>query len=96
MTALSVVEEVAAIWANTVESGGADRPVRELFKQRGFEYSDDVSQTSKGKWGNEYAAIYENQKLDIAPHITLGAKQIHPLGVALNRKGCPRRACGTT
>lgn len=73
--ALSALEEVAAIWATTIETGRAGRPIRELFKQRGFDYSDDVSQTSKGKWGDEYETVYDNQKLDIAPHITLGAKQ---------------------
>lgn len=49
--------------------------MRQLFKARGFEYADDVSQTSKGKWGTEYIADYKGKQVDISPHITLGAKQ---------------------
>ena len=50
LQALSALEEVASIWAETVGSGKAGGSVRQLFKARGFEYADDVSQTSKGKW----------------------------------------------
>lgn len=73
--ALAALEEVATIWGETVGSGKASGSVRQLFKARGFEYADDVSQTSKGKWGNEYTATYNGQEVDISPHITLGAKQ---------------------
>ena len=73
--ALAALEEVASIWAETVGSGKAGGSVRQLFKARGFDYADDVSQTSKGKWGSEYTATYNDQELDISPHITLGAKQ---------------------
>ncbi len=75
LQALYALEEVASIWAKTVGSGKAGGSVRQLFKARGFEYADDVSQTSKGKWGAEYVADYEGQQVDISPHITLGAKQ---------------------
>ncbi|GAB2182146.1 hypothetical protein DLREEDagrD3_23690 [Denitratisoma sp. agr-D3] len=73
--ALAALEEVASIWANTVGSGKAGGSLRQLFKARGFDYADDVSQTSKSKWGSEYTATYNGQELDISPHITLGAKQ---------------------
>jgi hypothetical protein len=73
--ALVALEEVASIWAETVGSGRAGGSVRQLFKARGFEYADDVSQTSKGKWGSEYIATHNGQELDISPHITIGAKQ---------------------
>lgn len=73
--ALAALEEVASIWAETVGAGKAGGSVRQLFKARGFDYADDVSQTSKGKWGSEYTATYNGQELDISPHITLGAKQ---------------------
>lgn len=75
LEALVALEEVASIWAETVGSGKAGGSVRQLFKARGFDYADDVSQTSKGKWGSEYTATYNGQELDISPHITLGAKQ---------------------
>lgn len=73
--ALAALEEVASIWAETVGSGKAGGSVRQLFKARGFEYADDVSQTSKSKWGSEYTANHNGQELDISPHITIGAKQ---------------------
>jgi len=73
--ALSALDEVASIWVETVSTGKAGGSVRQLFKERGFDYSDDVSQTSKGKWGDEYTATYDGQKVDISPHITIGAKQ---------------------
>ncbi|WPH17663.1 hypothetical protein [Variovorax paradoxus] len=75
LEALAALDEVASIWAETVGSGKAGGSVRQLFKARGFDYADDVSQTSKGKWGSEYTATYNGQELDISPHITLGAKQ---------------------
>lgn len=46
-----------------------------LFRQRGFEYKDDISATSRGKWGDEYTAKYNGQTIDVSPHITIGAKQ---------------------
>ncbi|CAM3649917.1 hypothetical protein [Paracidovorax anthurii] len=73
--ALAALEEVASIWGETIGSGKAGGSLRQLFKARGFDYADDVSQTSKGKWGGEYTATYNGQEMDISPHITLGAKQ---------------------
>lgn len=73
--ALTALEEVASIWVETIGSGKAGGSLRQLFKTRGFDYADDVSQTSKGKWGGEYTATYNGLELDISPHITLGAKQ---------------------
>jgi hypothetical protein len=73
--ALTALEEVASIWGETIDSGKASGSLRQLFKARGFDYADDVSQTSKGKWSSEYTATYNGQELDISPHITLGAKQ---------------------
>lgn len=75
LEALAALEEVTSIWGETIDSGKAGGSLRQLFKARGFDYADDVSQTSKGKWGSEYAASYKGQELDISPHITLGAKQ---------------------
>lgn len=73
--ALAALEEVASIWAETIGTSKAGGSVRQLFKARGFDYADDISQTSKGKWGSEYTATYKGQEVDISPHITLGAKQ---------------------
>jgi len=73
--ALVALEEVAAIWAETVGSGKAAGSLRDHFKKRGFPYADDISKTTKGKWGKEYSTTYQGQELDIAPHITLGSGQ---------------------
>jgi hypothetical protein len=73
--ALTALEEVASIWGETIELGKANGSIRQLFKTRGFDYADDVSQTSKGKWSSGYTATYNGQELYISPHITLGAKQ---------------------
>lgn len=75
LEALAALEEVVSIWAETIGTGKTVGSVRQLFKARGFDYADDVSQTSKGKWGSEYTAHYQGQDLDISPHITVGAKQ---------------------
>jgi hypothetical protein len=75
LQALTALDEVASIWAETVDSGKPGGSLRQLFKKRGFDYADDVSQTSKGKWASEYVADYQGQQLDVAPHITIGAKQ---------------------
>lgn len=75
LQALTAIEEVASIWAESVDSGKPGGSLRQLFKKRGFDYADDVSQTSRGKWGSEYVADYNGQQLDISPHITIGAKQ---------------------
>jgi len=73
--ALAALDEIASIWAETIDSGKGGGSLRKLFKGRGFEYADDVSPTSRGKWGSEYIATYNGQELDISPHMTLGAKQ---------------------
>ncbi len=71
LQALTALHEIALLWADTVDSKKGAGSVREQFKRRGFDYADDVSQTSKGKW----ASKYQRHDVDISPHITLGAKQ---------------------
>ena len=74
--ALEAVDEVAAMWIDSLRTGGSVGSLREIFKKKfGFSYADDVSQTSKGKWGGEYQISYEGRDYDISPHITIGAKQ---------------------
>lgn len=75
LEALVALDEVASAWAESVDSGKASGSVRQLFKKRGFDYADDVSQTSRGKWASQYVVDYKGHQLDISPHITLGAKQ---------------------
>jgi hypothetical protein len=74
--ALEAIDEVASIWVESLDSGASVGSLRELFKKKyGFAYADDVSQTSKGKWANEYKATQDGKEYDISPHITIGAKQ---------------------
>lgn len=75
LEALEAIEEVASVWATTLKTGKSGGSLRQLFKKRGFEYADDISQTSKGKWKGEYTATYNGQTIDVSPHITIGAKQ---------------------
>jgi hypothetical protein len=75
LQALQAVDEVACIWGKSISACKPAGSFKQLFRDRGFEYKDDISQTSKGKWGDEYVAAYNGQKVDIAPHITIGAKQ---------------------
>lgn len=76
MEALEAVDEVAGTWVESLDSGSSVGSLRDVFKKKyGFTYADDVSQTSKGKWGSEYKVTYEGREYDISPHITIGAKQ---------------------
>lgn len=75
LEALLAIDEVAATWAASLGASKSIGSVRDLFSARGFEYKADISQTSRGKWGSEYSATVEGRELDIAPHITIGAKQ---------------------
>lgn len=75
LEALLAIDEVAAAWARSVATGASVGSLRDQFKQKGFEYADDVSATSKGKWGDQYSANHQGRVIDISPHITIGAKQ---------------------
>lgn len=75
LQALQAIEEVARLWAAGLAGGRNPGPIRALFRDRGFDYKDDISQTSRNKWGGEYVATYNGQEVDISPHITIGAKQ---------------------
>jgi hypothetical protein len=74
--ALEAIDEVASSWAESLTSGRSVGSLRDVFKRKyGFAYSDDVSQTSKGKWASQYKASHGGKDYDISPHITIGAKQ---------------------
>lgn len=75
LQALQAIDEVAGLWVVGLSGGANPGPLKNLFRQRGFEYKDDISQTSRGKWGTEYEARYNGKTIDISPHITIGAKQ---------------------
>jgi hypothetical protein len=75
LQALLAIDEVAVLWCASLGGQRSVGSFKALFRERGFDYKDDVSQTSKGKWGNEYAAVVDGETVDFSPHITIGAKQ---------------------
>jgi regulator of replication initiation timing len=45
------------------------------LRQRGFDYSDSISMTSRGKYGDDYTFVYDGKKRLFENHVTVGAKQ---------------------
>lgn len=74
LSALLAVEDVAAQWAEQLDGGAPLGPRRDAFRERGFEYKDDISPTSAGKWGEDYTYRYNGRRIVFGPHITIGAK----------------------
>lgn len=73
---LEAIDVVAEQWVASIESGKGIGPIRDHFRKLGFEYKDGISQTSQGKYGDEYKATHNGSTIDISQHITIGAKQI--------------------
>ncbi|HEU0029904.1 MAG TPA: hypothetical protein VFQ53_04670 [Kofleriaceae bacterium] len=73
-SALLAIDDVARRWADQLAGGPKLGSRRDAFRQRGFEYKEDISQTAEGKWGDEYTYAYEGRRIVFAPHITIGAK----------------------
>ena len=72
---LMAIDDVTRRWATQLAGGPALGSRKEAFRQRGFEYKVDISQTSGGRWPDEYHYLYEGKRLLFAPHITIGGKQ---------------------
>ncbi len=69
--ALSNMNNVAAVWAKNLGAGD----LRQMLKDAGLgkRVSSSISQTSKGKWGDEYTFTYDNKRRLFEWHVTLGA-----------------------
>jgi hypothetical protein len=69
--AFSTMNKVANVWARN--RGGGD--LRLMLKEAGLgkRVSNFISQTSKGKWGEEYTFTYNNEPRLFEWHVTLGA-----------------------
>ena len=69
--ALSTMNTVADVWARN--QGGGD--LRQMLKEAGLgkRVSNFISQTSKGKWCEDYTFTYENEPQLFEWHVTLGA-----------------------
>ncbi|OYW46522.1 MAG: hypothetical protein B7Z08_05450 [Sphingomonadales bacterium 32-68-7] len=68
---LSIMNKVADVWARN--QGGGD--LRQMLIEAGLgkRVSNFISQTSKGKWGEQYTFTYENERHLFEWHVTLGA-----------------------
>lgn len=66
---LKVIAGAAEKWA---EGGGVRLLWREYFQEKGFELKGNVSNTSLGKWREEYEHLYNGTKRIFKDHVTLG------------------------
>ncbi len=68
---LSKMNEVSSVWARN--RGGGD--LRQMLRDAGLgkRVRNSVSQTSKGKWGDDYTFIYNGRARIFEWHVTLGA-----------------------
>lgn len=74
--ALEAINEVCMEWRIALERNESmGQSWVEAFRDRGFNYKDDVSMTSKGKYEDDYYFNYDGQRLLFEQHITEGAKQ---------------------
>jgi len=69
--ALATMDKVAAVW--TKNQGHGDLRQMLIDAGLGKRVSNFVSQTSKGKWGDEYTFTYDGEPRLFEWHITLGA-----------------------
>jgi hypothetical protein len=73
-SALAAIDDVARSWIEQLGGGPGIGSRHDAFRQRGFEYKDDISQIATGRWRDEYTYLYEGKRILFAPHITIGAK----------------------
>ena len=74
--ALEAINDVCLEWREAQKKGESmGRTWVDAFSQKGFDYKDGISMTSKGKYEDDYYFIYEGQRLLFESHITEGAKQ---------------------
>lgn len=66
------LDELVRLWK---KDGKLGAPWKVALKQRGFDYSDNISMTSAGKYGSDYTFVYQNKTLLFENHVTIGAKQ---------------------
>lgn len=66
---------IASEWRE--KDGVLGRSWGEAMVAMGFDLRDQISKTSKGKFGKEYTFVYKGKKRLFEQHVTLGAKQAH-------------------
>lgn len=65
------LDELTMQWQHTGSIGSG---WHHALKPKGYDYSEFISPTAKGKYGNEYTFNYENQPVLCQHHVTLGAR----------------------
>ncbi|MBL8880485.1 MAG: hypothetical protein JNG88_15335 [Phycisphaerales bacterium] len=73
--ALQAIDEVCREWRTSLESGVSMGTWESAFERRGFDYKNEISQTTRTKFGHEYMFMYKGKKRLFEKHITDGAKQ---------------------
>jgi hypothetical protein len=70
--ALLALHEVCLEWRKSRKDKVTIGMLEQRFAAKGFTYKPRESMTSKGKWGDEYEAIYKGRKVPIEQHLALG------------------------
>lgn len=65
--------QVATEWRNG--NGNLGKSWVASMKPLGFDFRDQISKTSEGKWGKEYEFLYKEKKRIFEKHVTIGKRQ---------------------
>lgn len=63
------LDEICTKWKTDGNPGDTWKSV---LAKKGFDYKQDISMTTKGKYGEEYFRKYKGNRVSIAEHVTLG------------------------
>lgn len=65
------LDELTRMWQTRGSIGSG---WHEALKPKGFEYSEFISPTARGKYGSEYTFRYDGQQIMCEHHVTIGAR----------------------
>jgi hypothetical protein len=66
------LDQLVHSWRN---EGRVERTWKAALKKQGFDYRHQISQTTRGKFGNEYTFSYKGESFIFEEHVTLGVGQ---------------------
>ena len=69
---LEAMDTVCEAWLDSKEKHYSIGSFEEAFHGLGFVYKSRCSQTSVGKWPEEYEMLYKGEKVSIQPHLAIG------------------------
>ena len=72
LEALLAMDEVCQAWRKSRREKTTIGSFEQQFQKKGFVYKARESMTSRGKWSEEYEAIYNGRRVSIEPHLALG------------------------